>query len=119
MTAQFLGLGKTKFNSSVCLIDGDSTELFLTERLNRKKNSGLWPELALKELLPSLRKDSLSIGENRDVHKPKVIEDIQNQLFPFYEHLKKINLDFFLTEFNKDLKYIPHHLSHAYAALAL
>jgi carbamoyltransferase len=118
---QFLGIGKTKFNSSVCLIDENckEVELLLTERLNRKKNSGAWPEFALKEILPRLYFDQLVIGENRDVHFPKVIEDIQNQLFPFYEYLKKNKLDLFLGQFNPDIKYVPHHLSHAYAALAL
>ena len=86
MSTQFLGIGKTKFNSSVCLIDNKTknVELLLTERLNRKKNSGAWPELALKEILPFLNKEHLIIGENRDVHQPYIIEEIQNQLFPFW-----------------------------------
>lgn len=119
MNQQFLGLGKTKFNSSVCLIDGDSVELLLTERLNRKKNSGLWPEVSLKLINPKLRKNNLLMAENRDVHKPRVIEDTQNKLFPFYEYLKKQELDCFTTHFNDEIEFVSHHLCHAYAALAL
>lgn len=121
MSDQFLGLGKTKFNSSVCLIDEacGSVELLLTERLNRKKNSGLWPEVSLKLLSPKLKKDKLKVAENRDVHKPRVIEDTQNKLFPFYEYLKKQDLDFFATHFNDEIEFVTHHLCHAYAALAL
>ena len=116
---QFLGLGKTKFNSSICLIDGNSTELILTERLNRKKNSGLWPELPLKLIYPRLNIQKLQMAENRDVHLPSSIEDIQNTLFPFYDYLKKNKLEIFTKHFNPDLTYISHHLCHAYAALAL
>jgi carbamoyltransferase len=121
MNTQFLGLGKTKFNSSICLIDEsvNTLELLLTERLIRKKNSGAWPEMALREILPRLDKESLLLAENRDVHLPVVIEDIQNQLFPFYDFLQKNNLDFFLSRFNPKLQFVPHHLAHASAALAL
>ncbi len=115
MKKQYLGLGKTKYNSSVCLIDGEKVELLLTERLNRKKNSGAWPELALKYL--DLSESNLMVGENRDVHHPKVIEETQNQLFPFYEYLKKENLDRFLS--HPEIEFVTHHLCHAYAALAL
>lgn len=46
-----LGLGKTLFNSSVCyLTDDENLEILLTERLTRKKGSGLWPTIALKDL---------------------------------------------------------------------
>lgn len=116
---QFLGLGKTKFNSSICLIDQSSTELILTERLNRKKNSGLWPELPLKSVYSRLNIQTLKMAENRDVHRPSTIEDIQNTLFPFYDYLQKNELGVFTKHFNPDLPYISHHLCHAHAALAL
>ena len=75
MSTQYLGLGKTKFNSSVCLVDENSNEveLLLTERHNRKKNSGAWPEITLNEISTKLNRDSLIIGENRDVHHPLII----------------------------------------------
>ncbi len=123
MNPQYLGLGKTKFNSSVCLIDDANPkapiELLLTERLNRKKNSGLWPEAALKKIQPKLRIGELKLAENRDVHRPNVIEDAQDKIFPFYDHLIKNNLDMFVSKFNKKIEYVPHHFAHAYAALAL
>lgn len=120
MTHQFLGLGKTKYSSSICLIDENGfIELLLTERLNRKKSSGAWPELALKKIFTRLNFNDLLIAENRDVHHPKVIEDAQNNLFPFYEYLKKEKLEFFTSQFNPNIHFISHHLCHAYAALAL
>lgn len=121
MNTQFLGLGKTKFNSSICLIDQDKStiELLISERLNRKKNSGSWPEIALKKINSKLIRNKLSIGENRDVHDPKTIEDTQNLFFPFYEYLQKNKLDFFTSHFNPNIKHLTHHLSHAYAALAI
>lgn len=120
MTLQFLGLGKTKYSSSICLIDDNEfVELLLTERLNRKKSSGAWPVLALKKVFKRLNFSDLTIAENRDVHHPQVIEDAQNQIFPFYEYLRKEKLDFFTRRFNPDIHFLPHHLCHAYAALAL
>lgn len=118
---QYLGLGKTKFNSSVCILDGrfDDVELLLTERHTRKKNSGVWPFLPLLEILPNVDHENLLIGENRDVNHPQMIEDKENQYFPFFEYLKKNKLDFCLSRINTNIKFISHHLAHAYAALAL
>lgn len=120
MKKQYLGLGKTKYSSSICLIDHDqSVEILLTERLNRKKNSGAWPEVPLKAISERLDRSSLLLAENRDVHHPMQIEDIQNGLFPFYDYLKKEKLDFFTSRFNPHISYIPHHFCHASAALAI
>ncbi|QDK40064.1 hypothetical protein DOM21_01040 [Bacteriovorax stolpii] len=120
MKKQYLGLGKTKYSSSVCLIDQDqSVEMLLTERLNRKKNSGAWPELPLKSLNERLDRLNLIIAENRDVHHPMQIEDIKNGIFPFYDYLKKENLDFFTSRFNPHIAFISHHFCHASAALAI
>ncbi len=120
MKKQYLGLGKTKYSSSICLIDQDqSVEMLLTERLNRKKNSGAWPELPLKALSERLDRSILMLAENRDVHHPMQIEDIQNGIFPFYDYLKKENLDFFTSRFNPHITFISHHFCHASAALAI
>lgn len=123
MSRQYLGLGKTKYNSSVCLIDESSSdhpvEMLLTERSNRKKNSGAWPEITLKNLKSRLDRKTALIAENRDVHHPKVIEDTQNQLFPFYEYLKANDLDFFTSKENPNIEFVPHHLCHATAVLAI
>lgn len=120
MKKQYLGLGKTKYSSSVCLIDQDQTvEILLTERLNRKKNSGAWPEFPLKALSERLDRSILMLAENRDVHHPMQIEDTQNGIFPFYDYLKKENLDFFTSRFNPHITFISHHFCHASAALAI
>lgn len=120
---QYLGMGKTKYNSGIYFLENDDNfldgELLLTERLTRKKNSGLWPSVALKNLEKRITRESIKIAENRDVHFPNEIEDIQNQLFPFYEHLQKQNLDFFLSKFNPKINYVSHHEAHAFAALAM
>lgn len=123
MSKQFLGLGKTKYNSSICLIDDENSdypvEMLLTERANRKKNSGAWPEITLKSIQNKLKSNELLLAENRDVHHPRVIEDTQNQLFPFYEYLEKNNLNFFTSRSNKEIEFVPHHLCHATAVLAI
>lgn len=120
MTKQFLGLGKTKYTSSICLIDeNDNIELLLTERLTRKKSSGAWPEKPLRKIYNRLSFDNLIIAENRDVHPPRIIEDTYNSIFPFYEHLKLEKMDYFVSHFNPNLQYVSHHLCHAHAALAL
>lgn len=116
---QFLGLGKTKFNSSVCLINKEIVELVLAERLNRKKNSGSWPELPLSKIYHKLEFPILKIGENRDVHTPQYVEDLHEQIFPFYDFLKKKKLEYFTKKFNHNIEFVGHHLSHAYSALAI
>lgn len=120
---KYLGLGKTKYNSSICLLDNsfgsDSIELLLTERLTRKKNSGSWPSTALLKIKSNLDKEQLLIAENRDVMTPRELEDLQDKNFPFYDYLKKNDLDFFTSKYNSAIKFIPHHLAHAYAALGM
>lgn len=123
-TTFYIGLGKTKFNSSVCWVneDGSEVEMWVTERLNRKKASGDWPfealELLKKKLL-SFPDARLVIAENRDVVTPAVVENFLNDRFPFYEYLKKHQLDIFSTHFNADIEVVNHHEAHAYAALAI
>lgn len=122
----YLGLGKTKFNSSVCITNDQrlaDTEIWLTERLSRKKSSGEWPTLGLKEFKSQYNideiKNNLFIGENRDVISPSLIEDFYDSQFPFYEFLKKSNLEIFSSKFNSKMQSLTHHDCHAYAALAL
>lgn len=120
-----IGLGKTKYNSSVCIMESDQpfneTEIFLTERMNKKKNSGLWPTQALRQIKAEyLGKDkSLLIAENRDVHTPFEIEEIQDKLFPFYESVQANNLQSFCRRFNPNIHFLNHHSAHAHAALAM
>lgn len=120
---QFLGLGKTKYNSSICLLDDTHheapIELVLTERLNRSKNSGAWPEVGLMAIRSKLKMEDLEIAENRDLISPSTIEETQNQFFPFYDYLQKKNLIEFTSHSNPCIQNISHHLAHAYAALAL
>lgn len=120
-----IGLGKTKYNSSVCIMESDQpfneTEIFLTERMNKKKNSGLWPTQALRQIKAEyLGKDkSLLIAENRDVHTPFEIEEIQDKLFPFYQSVQANNLQSFCRRFNPNIHFLNHHSAHAHAALAM
>jgi carbamoyltransferase len=120
---QFLGLGKTKYNSSVCLMNEHEdlleAEVLLTERHNRKKCSGAWPEFALNLIEEKIERKSIYLAENRDVHHPRLIEDIQDGLFPFYDYLKKKNLDFYTSKYNPHIEFISHHLCHAYSALSM
>jgi carbamoyltransferase len=118
---QFLGLGKTKFNSSICLLDeqAETVELILTERINRIKNSGSWPYLALLKLDSKINREKIIISENRDVMSVQNLEESLDKNFPFFDFLKKKHLDFFSTHYNKEILTVAHHLAHAYAALAM
>lgn len=119
---QFLGLGKTKFHSSICLLTPgavDNAQLLLTERITRQKSSGAWPLEPLQQIRPFLDYQILSMAENRDVHRPTLIEDLYDHNFPFYEHLRKKGLEQFTSKFNPALHFFTHHEAHAYAALAM
>jgi carbamoyltransferase len=119
-----LGLAKVMYSSSVGLVPLatpltlDSCELYLTERLTRKKASGLWPSLALKKLLNDhgLTASQLIACDNRDVLHPDVYEDILDTQFPFYENLKREKIECFSRKFNQGLEFVPHHEAHAYVA---
>ncbi len=119
----YIGIAKTKFYSSACLLQPnqplEDVQIFLTERINRKKCSGAWPELPLLELNSQLVGDYHIIGDNRDVIKPHLIEDSLNQSMPFFEYLKKKDLYKFTSKGNTSLQHITHHLAHAYCALEL
>lgn len=113
----FLGLGKTLFNSSVCYLqDHENVEILLTERLTRKKASGLWPALALKQLSARYNLTSSCIHENRDVEDPAKIELAMDAQFPFFDYLKANKLEAFSRHFNSDIRFSTHHLAHAHAA---
>jgi carbamoyltransferase len=121
---QFLGLGKTKHNSSVCILETNGNEefeceIYLTERLSRSKNSGGWPYLALRKILPKIDISKIHIAENRDMQTPLQVEEIENIHFPFFDFLQKNKLDTFSSKFNNKIKYFTHHLAHAHAALAM
>lgn len=122
-----LGIGKTQYHSSACTFHngerGIEIELALTERVTRKKASGVWPERALSHL-NALRevtssREPLHIAENRDVSTPQLKEDTLDQLFPFYEHLTHIGLQRYVRRFNSDIEFVTHHHAHAMAAVAL
>lgn len=114
----FLGLGKTLFNSSVCVLDdSNEPEIFLTERLSRKKAAGEWPSLALQQARNEYQNlKQFQIYENRDVDDPYEIELRLNKKIPFFEFLKTNELDFFSRHFNNQIKFATHHLCHASAA---
>jgi carbamoyltransferase len=119
---QYLGLGKTLFNSSASVVTSDSIEsnqILLTERLTQKKASGAWPEMAIKTLEDTFGSDYSIISENRDVITPLEFEEAINTSIPFFPYLKKKKLIQYSSSFNKEIKFLTHHLSHAYAALAM
>lgn len=112
-----LGLGKTLFNSSVCyMADDENLEILLTERLTRKKGSGLWPTAALKELASRYDLSNTNIIENRDVEDPARIETAMNLQFPFFDYLKANKLENFSRHFNRKIRFATHHAAHACAA---
>ena len=120
---EFLGLGKTLFNSSACRFTPrrgrPEIELALSERLLRKKASGAWPESAIRAVIGERKGAEWKVGENRDVLAPSAIEDFYDTQFPFYEHLKQKGFDQFARRLNPALAYLTHHRSHAWAATAM
>lgn len=110
-----VGLGKTIFNSGICIIPDDhyqEVQIILTERLDRKKNSGAWPELPLKSIDGSLV-DIAGVAQNRDVQTVLEFENYLNSRYPFLERIKHLGLERFL---DSHCHTINHHLAHAYSA---
>lgn len=118
----FLGLGKTIYNANVTELTVEEEgsyrwQTLLQERYTRKKWSGQWP-INLLEKISSDKKDYKGIAENRDITTPRFIEDLYQKQSLFYELLKKKNLGAFCSSLNEDLNFIPHHIAHAYSAIA-
>lgn len=117
---QYIGLGKTLYDSSVSQIiqeEGDGlpkVEVFLSERFNRKKNSGASPLFLLKD---QKRKENFKIAENGNVAEPEFKEEMLDRAFPFYSHLSRNQLTAFSKKFNTEITNPGHHLAHAYAAI--
>ncbi|MES2528166.1 MAG: carbamoyltransferase C-terminal domain-containing protein [Bdellovibrionota bacterium] len=118
-TEYSVGLGKTIFNSSVAIIpvaNFRGAQLALTERFNRIKNSGAWPEKPLNLLSPVFRGKSIEIRENRDVQTTLEFETYVDSRLPLKERLKGQNLSDFST-LHSEIKVVPHHEAHAWAAV--
>lgn len=92
-------------------LDVSSVELFLTERLLRKKASGAWPEISLKRIMG---KEFEYFTENRDVNHPALHESELNKNFPFLENLKQKQLERFSSLSNPQVNFVTHHLAHAH-----
>lgn len=119
---QYLGLGKTLFNSSasvVCSNDIAKNQIILTERVVQRKASGAWPEKAIKILESQVGENFNVISENRDVITPFEFEKAIDSSIPFLSYLKKKKLDQYSSHYNPNIKTLSHHLCHAYAALAM
>lgn len=117
----FAGISKTKFHSSACLIpDGEleKMQIWSTERLSRQKDTSAWPLLPLQQLRAAAGETEIKMAENRDVERPLFLEEFYNEQFPFFEMIEKNKLTHFTSRYNPSLKFVSHHLAHAYAALA-
>lgn len=115
MSEKYLGIGKVLNNSSVSVINNnDEIEISLTERLSRKKNDGTWPYLALK----SIDIKNAKVAENRDIVTPQFFEECLNERMPFFEFIKKLKLEDYLSSSGNN-SYITHHLAHLFTALYL
>lgn len=110
-----LGLGKTIFNSGICLLppaNYHEAEIVLSERIDRKKNSGAWPELALRDQ-DILSRELIGSAQNRDVQTVKQFEDYLDTRYPFRERIQARGFTPFLEENSLT---VNHHLAHAYSA---
>ncbi len=119
----FLGLAKVLFNSSACHIALDNgrpdVEIISSERITRKKGCGEWPYKAIELVHSKINQEKVSIAENRDVLSPKFFEEKLNLASPFFEFLKSKKYEMYSTHFNSDIKYLTHHLAHAYCCLGM
>lgn len=116
----FLGISKTLFNSSTCLITAnrhklEAIEILLSERQNRIKADGSWPKEQLLKLSQELGLN-VEVAENRDFTHPKLWESLLDENINFYDYLKKKGLFRFCSLEENNLTYITHHLCHAEAA---
>lgn len=97
----------------------DSIEIVLSERLSRKKASGIWPSEALQYFGPRLNLANLALAQNRDVFTPFQFEERLNRAGPFYESIEKQGLGPFLSAKNSAILTFTHHRCHAYAAMGM
>lgn len=119
-----IGLSKVMYSSSVGRIPEnwsgklEDCELFLTERLTRKKADGSWPLKAIELLMATYKEDPhrFLIAENRDVLHPFIYESILEQKFPFFAHLEARSLQWASKKWNSNLRFVPHHDAHALVA---
>lgn len=120
--SHFLGLAKVMYSSSVCWLsdksDLENAEIFLTERLTRKKSSGDWPAVALEQLKKDyqISVGEIGLAENRDVIDPLVFDRQKQEQAPFFEYLQKKQLHHFSRHFNSSIQFIGHHDAHALSA---
>jgi carbamoyltransferase len=115
----FIGLGKTIFTSSVCVIDPlskDGPTTHLLERYSRKKADGGWPAAILEEIKNKYSDREFIITENRDVQCPHFYEKGLNKAFPLFEFISSKGLEQFSSHFNSDLRFLTHHYCHALVA---
>jgi carbamoyltransferase len=119
----YLGLAKVIFNSSICHVSVNEAEsdveIVSTERITRKKSNGTWPYKAIELIKSKFNDQAILIAENRDVFSPKFFEEKLNIASPFFDFLKKRNLEKYSSHFNPEVKYLGHHLAHAYSCLAM
>jgi len=123
----YLGINKGEHHSSVCLIDpsisnndpADSIQLWLKERLTRKKNAGGLPWNILARLNENyFGSQQVAILENCFGHSPFHTEKLWDENFPYFDLLKTRKLQRFSSHFNSQIKFLTHHEAHAWAALA-
>ena len=120
--SHFLGLGKVMYSSGICWLSQDcsldNTEIYLTERLTRKKSAGDWPVVALEKLRTDYHfsPQELGLAENRDVLDPLAFERFKQEQTPFFEYLQKKQLHHYSRHFNSAIQFIGHHDAHALSA---
>lgn len=120
----YFGLNKSPDQASVCRWESKgkvfSAEILLKERFTKKKSDGAPVDLVIQSLFADHgRPKKLIVAENSYYSRPAVQEEEMNRLVPYYDLLKRRGLSVFFSHFNKRLKFVPHHLCHAMAALAI
>ena len=121
-----LGINLGHHDSSICYLEATANtwsniEIFLSERIGRKKNAGGFPVASLryfKKTFPQ-KWDTLSesdIALNCFGNHPKITEKKTAETnLDYLTFIEGFGLEKASTLYNPKLHFIPHHLAHAYS----
>lgn len=107
--------------ASVCVgrLRGKSIdfEIFLKERITRRKRDGGWFVEALTDLRPEIQRSDAILGENVDWEGSFGVERSKIKDPAFDSMIRRNRLQEFCVMLNSDLRVFTHHYCHARAAV--
>jgi carbamoyltransferase len=118
-----VGMNKFGHHASACLITSErdrfEVEIFLKERLTRKKAAGGSLFLVLKAMASRFDPSRTHFFENSVHTRPEATERTFDKNGSYFRILAQSGLASSSVRFNPDVRFVPHHLCHATAAAAL